>query len=670
MDSLYQLRKDIDELYSKFFDVDNGEWNISSKEELDAIIERLNSDNSLEVLETNLSSFSEDLDNFRTSLISFNEDLTEYSGELSDFGGELTGFTGTLDDLEVWLYGKGGTYVDPDDGQTKPCTPEHPCSSSIKGELANLHDLLVQLQTGDGIVLDNLATLKDHLTSFSGSLQDFKDYLEEQGVDTSVLDNTVLSLILEINKNIYDISDHEQRIGAVDEAIGVESDPEQGVVATGIFARLEEGEDLMGKTSEKAEALEITVNGDPDDDEDFGLVGKTGDLIETVGEPASGGQPATGLIGQVTDVIDEIGEPSSGGQSATGLHLAIENAQGTADAVDGVATNIKKKIGYNSIPDESPLQSQIIAQGGRITGAEGDISDLGDMVGDVDVSTDGDLQSQINGIRSVIQNNNENQAIWVFGDVTPPTQTWLIMMYDYGIDVDNIHYGYSITTHQGFVRTGSTWTQYDIDELNELVDFATGVAYDVRDVSTVTEDEVWDTMLSLSYDVFYVKENGSWVVTNGEYPYKRNAVYTLTDWLSGSYNNIPVGDYKCQHRINREINSVLGEKTNIAFRLKETITKNGATAKIYANNGFVYIKYSGTVSLTANTNLNMGTLTDTSYAPIDYEYAPINHVGSDIGIYGAINDSGMVYVINDSSRTSVTLHGGIMYPLTSNIYDI
>ena len=644
MDSLYQLRKDIDKLYSKFFDVESGEWDISSKEELDEILERLNADNSLDILEANLNTFSKDLDGYVDSLESFESQLDGYgdsldgfSGQLSDYGDTLDGFSGQLSDYGDTLDGFSGqlsdysdsldgfeddlgdygtqlnalddalnnqssgfivtlsalkTYIYGYDPQNPNAhTYNNPTSDSLKGMTNALQQLIVDLQTGDGIVLENLGRLKSHIQAFNGSLQQFKTYLAQQGVDVSTLNDDVISLILELNKSLDTISEHSDMLVEAQEIIGEPSSG--GEPATGIFKRLEDGEDVMDAVSTQADALDVIINGDPQVTGDTGLVGATSSLQTTVGNSSSGlvkdtnalkttvgnsssglvkdtnslkttvgnsssglvkqtndlsstvGDSSSGLIKQTNDIITEIGEPSSSGQSATGLHLAIENAQDTADAVDGAVTLVKNKIGYSSIGNTN-LQTQINTHDNKI--------------GTVDVVRDGNLQTQIHSTNSriddIIWNNRDNQIIWVINEATPSSQDWRILFEDYGVILNNIHYAYNPSRDLMWVRDDDVWETIDYEEIMDNVEFICGVSYDVRTVSTVTSAEEWDYIYSCLFDCFYEKSNGSWVVSQTNYLYGKLGIFSIIDTCPHAHIGSTVGD--SQWKINDLINNQLG----------------------------------------------------------------------------------------------------------------
>lgn len=637
MSDEYQLRKDIDRLISDVYNLESGALQLTTLEEFNELSELVKDTSSLTILETSLENFEEDLSKYNDELESFSRQLSQYGQELGGFTGQLQGFTTAINNLKNWMYGYNP--LDPS------ITYDDPSSDSIKGMINTLDGLLHEIEAGDGIVLENLGRLKDHLQAFSGTLAEFKEYLRNQGVDVSTLDDSVLSLILEINKNIAVIDEHEQTIGEVDRIIGNPATPTSE--ATGFYKKFDDGDAIMEGLDGRAEDLEVTINGDPDDPTDTGLKGSTEEMIITVkGDPDD--PTDNGLIGETQDIIDTIGEPSVGQQSATGMHLLIDNAQSTADGVSGVATLIKDKIGYESI--ETPLQTQITAHDGQISGVTGQVGSVKSKIG-YDLIDDVDLQTQINGIRSVIQNNNENQAIWVINDLMPSQQDWFILMYDYCVDIDNIHYAYSIQNNKAFIRNRSSWEEYDIEQLIEEVDFICGIAYDVRTVSTVTEYEVWDIMLSCLYDVFYVKDENQWVVSNYDYPYARNSVYALTDWLSGSFSRVNVGDNKSQHRINREIDAILD--TLMTWNDLTSDISNTYITNFEVNTGLrlCVLKYYRTgYNFTSASEVTLHTgIIPSAYRPSH------THIGSSYNpkISCAVNSSGNIFVntIESGSKT-------------------
>ena len=71
MSDEYQLRKDIDRLIRDVYDLSSGALRLTTTDEFDKLVDRLDSDNSLDMLEANLSTFSESLDGYVDSLESF-----------------------------------------------------------------------------------------------------------------------------------------------------------------------------------------------------------------------------------------------------------------------------------------------------------------------------------------------------------------------------------------------------------------------------------------------------------------------------------------------------------------------------------------------------------------------------------------------------------------------
>lgn len=103
----------------------------------------------------------------------------------------------------------------------------------------------------------------------------------------------------------------------------------------------------------------------------------------------------------------------------------------------------------------------------------------------------------------------------------------------------------------------------------------------------------------------------------------------------------------------------------MSYTLRQTITANNTTIKVYSNSVNVYIKFNGTPTLTANTNYSFTTKVNTDYCPISYEYGLLGHANANI--FGAVNSEGVLYIINKTSATSTTVAGSIMYPLKSTL---
>lgn len=104
------------------------------------------------------------------------------------------------------------------------------------------------------------------------------------------------------------------------------------------------------------------------------------------------------------------------------------------------------------------------------------------------------------------------------------------------------------------------------------------------------------------------------------------------------------------------------------FELIQSFSRNGATADIYSDDLSIYVKFSGRASEfdTTHKRLLLGTLDSKYGTPSTFVYAPILNVSSGI-VLGAISTQGHVYILNYSNLKSVTVNGGVYYPVKQRI---
>lgn len=103
------------------------------------------------------------------------------------------------------------------------------------------------------------------------------------------------------------------------------------------------------------------------------------------------------------------------------------------------------------------------------------------------------------------------------------------------------------------------------------------------------------------------------------------------------------------------------------FELIQSLTMNGAEAYVYSDDLSIYIRFTGTASnFDTHKRLLLGTL-DLKYGtPSTFVYAPIANVTSGI-VLGAVNGQGKVYILNYSNLKSVSVNGGVYYPVKQRI---
>ena len=103
------------------------------------------------------------------------------------------------------------------------------------------------------------------------------------------------------------------------------------------------------------------------------------------------------------------------------------------------------------------------------------------------------------------------------------------------------------------------------------------------------------------------------------------------------------------------------------FELVQSFSMNGATADVYSDDLSIYVKFSGKASeFDTNNRLLLGTLDSKYGTPSTFVYAPIINVSSGI-VLGAVATDGSVRILNYSTLKSVTVNGGVYYPLKQRI---
>ena len=103
------------------------------------------------------------------------------------------------------------------------------------------------------------------------------------------------------------------------------------------------------------------------------------------------------------------------------------------------------------------------------------------------------------------------------------------------------------------------------------------------------------------------------------------------------------------------------------FELIQSFTNNSAKAYVYSDDLSIYIRFTGKASeFDTNNRLLLGTLDSKYGTPSTFVYAPIANVSSGI-VLGAVSRQGEVYILNYSNLESVTVSGGVYYPLKQRI---
>lgn len=139
---------------------------------------------------------------------------------------------------------------------------------------------------------------------------------------------------------------------------------------------------------------------------------------------------------------------------------------------------------------------------------------------------------------------------------------------------------------------------------------------------------------------------------------------------SQALSNIGTVSGAYQHDINYEIDIKIGELEALSgssnFELKHSQVFKGCTIKWYSDGLYVYCVVNGSFTgLTANGYTNIGTMTDTDYAP---PFAIVNVLtGATTLSTITITDTGVLGVHNKTSGTSLSANTTLMYPLKSRM---
>lgn len=103
------------------------------------------------------------------------------------------------------------------------------------------------------------------------------------------------------------------------------------------------------------------------------------------------------------------------------------------------------------------------------------------------------------------------------------------------------------------------------------------------------------------------------------------------------------------------------------FELIQSFSRDGATADVYSDDLSIYVKFTGAASnFDTYKRLLLGTLDSKYGTPSTFVYAPIINTSTGI-VLGAISIQGQVYILNYSTLKSVTVNGGVYYPVKQRI---
>ena len=385
MSDEYQLRKDIDRLSVSIESIKN--------ELIDVGV--IDDDMNATQIMGNVVSLRSDLDDFNTSLTTLESSLNTLDLELNG-DANTDGLVDYIDALKVYIYG-GGSY-----------DYQNPSSTSLKGLLDNLETQIGQIISGDQQLSIDLGTLGEYLDGFNGTLQEFKEELEEEGIDLTNVNEGLINLIYRVNYTKNEVDTHQQDLEDFDEMIGSPSDTGNSTI--------------------------------------YGVLNNT----------VSG-------LGDVTTSANNLTKTLYSGTNGTGTTSSPANdtVMKNLNTATSNVSSLTSKVGTVNVSTDGSLATQI-------TNVKNDIGTASDSYSDGDDTVYGKLNDNIgatDGITTNISHISANldkyhlpssNLDWTFifkgtlnvNDITS-------LETNYGIP--SINYAYKVSTKQWYVKSGSSF---------------------------------------------------------------------------------------------------------------------------------------------------------------------------------------------------------------------
>ena len=731
----YQDRKDIDELIDvvnqlKYITNYQSGDKLASKDEVtQAKINLLTEyQSSLSTLDKDLSNLDGDLSDLEDSLIAFNQSLLTFNGDTTTLATDLTklsdnldtfltdisglqesledfdlqlngdantsGFVDYLDQLESYMYGKGETYVDPNDNQTKPCSYSHPSSTSLKGMLSSLGNELQNLSSGDTELAITLSTLKTKLSSFSGTLNQFKTQIQND-VGSSVyesLNQDLIALVYEIASTNDTIDTHQGQIQAVENLIGSDEDSasSQGNSPT-LFGLINDTSDVADATSQSATNLTKTL-----------YAGSSG--------TGTTGQPASGSVMKNLNTVKDVSVP------------AVQNIlYGNGTASQPADGSVLKEIDVvqTGIGNLDNLSGTVV---GNINNVKGDITDVKDDIGNTQQLT-GTIVTNIKNNISSINNTNEEVST-LDGALTQllvPDVT-LIYIGEYNneslTELSNIQskYGYSINyfwnteTLRLYKKTNNSWSQSS-EPSSEMMGFTSGFnggyangnepswnyIYDYDDKTywgkyydpsitslgyygewvklNTVPDFFEQTPLYESVELYFSKLNH----THSDYLTQSNASSTYLTQSNASSTYLTQSNASNTYLTKSSASSTYATQTALnnkqntipSLTQRTSQTMYGLSVKTYSDGLNVYLTIDSSLNGNSNINKNgstkLGQISDSTYAPPHNVQSTVRGYLGSVPPRIRVYPNGDVYLLNPSENRDYEIVCSFYYPLKSRM---
>ena len=390
------------ELFGKYYDQSVIDERTSK---LDKDLDNLDKD--LTTLDSSLDTLTSSLVDFNGELIDFNDDNTNLEEDLTKLKDNLLMFLDALGLLDIDLTALQSSLTELDeqingDGTSDgfvdvlqaiqysiygepPYTQQNPSPSSLLGMLNDFGDKLDELDAGDTKLYLSLSTLSGYLSTFKGSLSELEaQIISDYGQSVyDSLDTDLIQLIGAITEANETIDEHKDLIDDVDEKIGNSTDTLSDGTLYGV----------LNNTSSVANATSTsTVN-----------LQKT--LYSGTNGSGTTSNPANNTVMKNLNVVKDTDIPNV--KSKMGYNDIPQNTtlQGQIDdAVDSVDTITNTTI-PNLSNEINTVDGKIGAVDDKVDAVDGKIDDVNNVIGDSSQVT-GSIVQNITGIKSDIGNTS------------------------------------------------------------------------------------------------------------------------------------------------------------------------------------------------------------------------------------------------------------------------
>ena len=591
-------------------------------------------------LSTALSDTSGNLINVDSSLSNLDSKLVGLNGAVTDFNTDLTEFESDLNTFDFQLNGD-----ETHDGFADTLSNIQSSMSTLETKLDEFGDALADLDTGDTKLSLTLSQLTGYLTTFKGTLAEFRQKIIDD-LGQSVydgLDDQIIKLIGSITSANQDIEDHQDLIDGVQDMIGDPSDSASGGQDT-LYGVLNDTSDVADTASQQASGLSDTIDNDLNPrinaikNTDIPNLQNGINGVQTEmygGEGYSPSNPKADSVCDRIDVaedgIDDIVKPNTGLIAQT--NKAIGEVDDKADKVISDTTVLQEQIygedGEGTYDVDNPSSDSIIGKIGdknksgtilyNIDVAQGDIKDAQDNISQAqsDIS---DVQADLD---SFIQTNSSWQLLYI-GSLDTITLNTLISST--GMQIQNIHYAYDGTFK---INVGISWKSYDSSIILKNVDFASAVCdgFNQSMIPALNAFEI-DVIYDLSEYCFYKKNsNNSWVeIQPSDYDYyQKTIVKALFVTTTLDYSSSLDGSVLLQSDVNNELYNRIDSKANSSHTHTSSEITGLSNWEEYESLGGIVLEYNTALRLVhfyGTHTFNVSTNEIAIFDPIPVEYRP------------------------------------------------